>query len=109
MVYRKRNAICTHCGSLADDRCVNALVVRQKLWGASPGVQAPHGQRSPLAERTVIAYISRQGLIACGQAAAYPQEQMCKTTFTGGKLFFLHQACTLDTILVQHFHGYLNC
>jgi hypothetical protein len=37
----------------------------------------------------------------CGQATAYPQDRMCRTTFTEDNSFFLQHPCKLDTIFVQ--------
>ena len=44
----------------------------------------------------------------CGQAAAYPQDQMCKNTFTEDKPFFLQHPCKPDTILVQPVRAAVN-
>jgi hypothetical protein len=39
--------------------------------------------------------------LSCGQATAYPQDRMCRTTFTEDNSVFLQHPCKLDTILVQ--------
>ena len=47
--------------------------------------------------------------LGCGQAAAYPQDAMCRTPFTGDQPFFFQHRCRLDTILVPRVLGTLNC
>lgn len=47
--------------------------------------------------------------LACGQTPAYPQDPMCRNTFTEDQPFFLQHSCSADTILVQHVPQTVNC
>ena len=45
----------------------------------------------------------------CGQAAAYPQDAMCRTALSWKPPFFFQHRCRLDTILVQLLWQHVNC
>jgi hypothetical protein len=71
-------------------------------------IGCPKQAASPLGHQ-IQANKALKCTLGCGQAAAYPQDAMCRTPFIEDQPFFFQHRCRLDTILVPRVLCAVNC